>query len=81
MPARRAGPAPQTEGSEAWWVIDYKTHAQPQPGPNGLAQLRPLFAAQLEAYAQVLRNLHGTDAEVRAGLYYPRMNALDWWHV
>jgi len=27
----------------------------------------------------VLRNLHGKDVTVRAGLYYPRIPALDWW--
>jgi len=29
----------------------------------------------------VLRSLHGVDAVIRAGLYYPRMLALDWWEV
>jgi len=42
---------------------------------------RPLFAPQLQAYAQILRNLHGPDATIRAGLYYPRMLLLDWWEL
>jgi len=46
-----------------------------------LAKLRPLFASQLELYARVLRNLHGQGAAVRAGLYYPRMLAFDWWEL
>jgi hypothetical protein len=46
-----------------------------------LARLRPLFAPQLEAYARVLRNLHGEDAIIRAGLYYPRRSLLDWWEI
>ena len=49
----------------------------PPPCPS-CAQL---FAPQLEAYAQVLRNLHGTDAPIRAGLYYPRMILFDWWEI
>jgi hypothetical protein len=41
--------------------------------------LRAIFAPQIETYAEVLRKLHGSDAQVRAGLYYPRMASLDWW--
>jgi len=78
----RAGPVPQSEGHEAWWIVDYKTaHADNLDPAVALAQLRPLFAPQLEAYAQVLRNLHGADAVLRAGLYYPRMLMLDWWEL
>ena len=39
------------------------------------------FAPQLEAYAAILRNLHGKSALFRAALYYPRMSLLDWWEV
>jgi hypothetical protein len=46
-----------------------------------LPKLRPLFAPQLEAYAEVLRNLHGKDSHLCAGLYYPRMLLLDWWEL
>jgi ATP-dependent exoDNAse (exonuclease V) beta subunit len=75
----RAGPAPLSDGNEAWWIVDYKTaHTS---SPEGLAQLRPLFAPQLAAYAQVLRNLHGADAVIRAALYYPRMLLFDWWEL
>jgi ATP-dependent exoDNAse (exonuclease V) beta subunit len=77
----RAGSTPQVSGEDAWWIVDYKTHAGAEDAASGLAQLRPLFAAQLEAYALVLRSLHGVDAVIRAGLYYPRMLALDWWEV
>jgi ATP-dependent exoDNAse (exonuclease V) beta subunit len=78
----RAGLVPQSEGRAAWWVIDYKTAPADDLDPAAaLARLRPLFAPQLEAYAQVLRNLHGEEAVVRAGLYYPRMAMLDWWDV
>jgi ATP-dependent helicase/nuclease subunit A len=46
-----------------------------------LPELRKIFAPQLEAYAEVLRNLHGKDSLIRAGLYYPRMLLFDWWEL
>lgn len=79
----QAGPTPCSAG-DYWWVVDYKT-AQPETAATDpqstLASLRPLFAPQVEAYAEVLRNLHGADAQVRAALYYPRMALLDWWEM
>jgi ATP-dependent exoDNAse (exonuclease V) beta subunit len=78
----RAGLTPLSESQQAWWVIDYKTSYSDNPDPeNALAQFRPLFAPQLEAYAQVLRNLHGDGAVIHVGLYYPRLALLDWWEV
>jgi hypothetical protein len=46
-----------------------------------LQGLRELYAPQLEAYAGILRNLHGGEARLFAGLYYPRMSLLDWWET
>jgi len=78
----RAGPQPQSEGEDCWWIIDYKTaHADNLDPAVALPELRKLFAPQLEAYATILRNLHGQDAILRAGLYYPRMLLLDWWKL
>ena len=78
----RAGLDPQSEGWQAWWIIDYKTaHADNLDPAAALPELRKLFAPQLEAYAQVLRNLHGADTILRAGLYYPRMLMLDSWQI
>jgi ATP-dependent exoDNAse (exonuclease V) beta subunit len=78
----RAGLVPQSEGDDIWWIVDYKTaHADNLDPATALPQLRPLFARQLETYAQVLRNLHGAEAQVRAGLYYPRMMLFDWWQL
>jgi ATP-dependent helicase/nuclease subunit A len=78
----RAGLSPQSEGNEAWWIIDYKTaHAGNLDPALAIGQLRPLFRSQLGAYAQVLRNLHGNEAVIFAGLYYPRMALLDWWEL
>jgi len=46
-----------------------------------LLEWRNRFAAQIETYAKVLRQLHGADARVRGGLYYPRMKQFDWWDL
>jgi hypothetical protein len=43
--------------------------------------MREFFAPQLEAYAAVMRNLHGKDTRICAGLYYPRMLLFDWWEM
>ena len=78
----RAGENPRAEGDRAWWIIDYKTaHGDELNPETRLPELRRLFAPQIEAYAAVLRNLHGGDAEIRAGLYYPRMLQFDWWAI
>jgi len=76
----RAGPTPSSEGNDAWWIVDYKTAQAADPGP-AIAEFRALFAPQLEIYAQILRNLHGAEARICAGLYYPRMLRFDWWEV
>jgi ATP-dependent helicase/nuclease subunit A len=78
----RAGSAPHAQGEDTWWIVDYKTaHAEGLDPESALADLRPLFAPQLETYAQVLRNLHGMEARIHAGLYYPRMLRFDWWEI
>jgi ATP-dependent exoDNAse (exonuclease V) beta subunit len=89
----RAGPTPQSTGDNStWWIVDYKTadyktadYKTAQGGgldpKAALTELRRAFAPQIEAYAKVLRNLHGADVAVRGGLYYPRMVLLDWWEL
>jgi ATP-dependent exoDNAse (exonuclease V) beta subunit len=77
----RAGPTPFAEGENCWWIIDYKTaHAENLAPEAALPELRLLFSPQIEAYAAVLRNLHSS-AQIRVGLYYPRMSILDWWEL
>jgi len=76
----KAGLQAQSEGADAWWVIDYKT-AQADGEAGSLEELRKLFAPQVEAYARVLRNLHGDSLIIRGGLYYPRMIKFDWWEI
>ena len=77
----RAGIEPLSEGSDAWWIIDYKTAHADHPSQASLPQLRKLFAPQLESYAEIVRNLPGKASPIRAGLYYPRMLLLDWWEI
>lgn len=75
----RAGSTPQADGDDCWWIIDYKTARE--SATESLPNLRALFAPQLELYAKVLRNLHGSNAAIRAGIYYPRIPAFDWWEL
>jgi ATP-dependent exoDNAse (exonuclease V) beta subunit len=76
----RAGPKPASEGEDCWWIIDYKTAYADNLAPEAvLPQLREIFAPQVEAYAELLRKLHGSETPIFAGLYYPRMLLLDWW--
>jgi ATP-dependent exoDNAse (exonuclease V) beta subunit len=80
----RAGAAPLTEDGNRWWIVDYKTAYSDDltSGETGaLPRLRALFEPQLQAYAQVLRKLHGDDAQIHAGLYYPRTLLFDWWEI
>jgi ATP-dependent exoDNAse (exonuclease V) beta subunit len=79
----RAGQTPQSsDENSTWWIVDYKTAHETGLDPQAaLPKLRREFAPQIEAYAKVLRNLHGADSSVRGGLYYPRMKLLDWWEL
>ncbi|HET7104362.1 MAG TPA: 3'-5' exonuclease, partial [Terracidiphilus sp.] len=78
----RAAHAPLAEGEDTWWIIDYKTaHEDGLDPSDALPRLRSLFAPQLEIYAAILRNLHGAQAPIHAGLYYPRMAQFDWWQA
>lgn len=78
----KAGATPLSDGDEVWWIIDYKTsHADTTDPAATVAELRTLFAPQLAAYAAVLRGLHGADARVCAGLFYPRISQFDWWDI
>ncbi|MGC2615032.1 MAG: UvrD-helicase domain-containing protein, partial [Terracidiphilus sp.] len=78
----RAGPEPLQSGNNALWIIDYKTaHDEKLDPASMLPAFRTTFAPQLEMYAKVLRNLHSSDLQLRAGLYYPRMSLFDWWEI
>jgi len=78
----RAGNAPQVDGDDTWWIVDYKTAQAGNMDPEqAMREMRPLFAPQIEIYAQVLRNLKGEQLRIHTGLYYPRMLRFDWWTV
>lgn len=78
----RAGLEPLSTGEDALWIVDYKTaHAEGLEPSTALAELRSLFAPQLEAYAAILRRRKRETLPIRAGLYYPRMLAFDWWPI
>lgn len=81
----QAGAAPLSADGNCWWIVDYKTahldDSDKADPASILPRLRSLFAAQLQAYADVLRKLHGDGAQIIAGLYYPRMLLLDWWEI
>jgi ATP-dependent exoDNAse (exonuclease V) beta subunit len=78
----RAGLEPLQSGNDALWIIDYKTsHTESVDPATTLPVFRATFAPQLQMYAAVLRNLHGPELVIRAGLYYPRMSLFDWWEI
>jgi ATP-dependent exoDNAse (exonuclease V) beta subunit len=77
----RSGNTPLSQQGDVWWIVDYKTAHWGDSPKDALPKLRQLFAPQLELYASVLRKLHGPDAPIRAGLFYPRMSQFDWWEV
>ncbi|MGA9587682.1 MAG: UvrD-helicase domain-containing protein [Terracidiphilus sp.] len=78
----RAGLEPRQSGNHALWIIDYKTaHTENIDPSSALPEFRATFEPQLQMYAAVLRNLHGPDLQLRAGLYYPRMSLFDWWEI
>ncbi len=62
------------------WIIDYKTANH---GPSGIEPFleaeRLQYAAQLESYAEMLRLAHGSETQLRLGLYYPFLPRLVWW--
>jgi hypothetical protein len=77
-----AGENPSEQGSGCWWIVDWKTaEAASESGARSLAELRAIFAPQLAAYAALLRRLKGNTMPIRAGLYYPRLRAFDFWPV
>jgi ATP-dependent exoDNAse (exonuclease V) beta subunit len=78
----RAGLEPLQPGNDAAWIIDYKTaQAGSLDAKSALAGFRSTYGPQLEAYAEVLRNLYDRRIPLRAGLYFPRMSLFDWWEI
>jgi len=76
----RAGAKPLEEGSEYLWIVDYKMSSPAGSSVEDfLSQQRAIYSSQLTRYGRALRGVHGEDAPLRLGLYYPRVGVLDWW--
>jgi hypothetical protein len=81
------------QNEPVWWIIDYKTsHAAGANLAEEVGRRRFLEAhrqqhiGQLAAYAQMLRNLRGSgvaerELNIRAGIYYPRLQLFDFWET
>jgi hypothetical protein len=91
--ASYAGTTGTAASHPVWWIIDYKTsHAAGVDLSSEIERQAFLEAhreqhiGQLAAYAQVLRSLRGgglgaTALEIRAGIYYPRIQQFDFWEA
>ena len=78
----RAGLEPLQPGNNALWIVDYKTaHVDSLDAQSTLPAFRETYGPQLRAYAGVLRHLYGSEVQLRAGLYFPRMSLFDWWQI
>jgi hypothetical protein len=77
----KAGPVPQSAGSEFLWIVDYKTSAHGAGGIDTFLQRqREAYAAQLETYARLLAPaMQVAPMNVRVGLYFPAIARLLWW--
>ncbi len=75
-----AGPEPFLDDASCLWIIDYKTANH---GPSGIEEFldaeKLQYVAQLEGYAEILRLVHGSETQLRLGLYYPFLPRLIWW--
>ena len=75
----RAGREPLAVGDECLWIVDYKTTTHGLEGLEAfLLGERAKYAAQMEAYARVMRG-DARVGEIRVGLYYPMLPRLIWW--
>jgi ATP-dependent helicase/nuclease subunit A len=78
----RAGAEPLLEGSEYFWVVDYKTALYSGNDVAGfLSQQREVYEPQLLSYGRALRMLHGNGLQLRFGLYFPRIRRLEYWEA
>jgi len=87
--------AAATPDDSGWWIIDYKTTdavgtnlAETTERERFLSAHWEQHVQQLEAYAEVLRGLHGGGdskgrdrLKVTAGIFYPRLRLLDFREV
>ena len=85
-------PTPASALQPAWWIIDYKTSHPSGADLQNLAERQSFLSThrqqhlgQLAAYAQALRSLreqhNGETVRIRAGIFYPRLQILDYWEA
>jgi ATP-dependent helicase/nuclease subunit A len=76
----RAGATPCSTGETHLWIVDYKTARHGVSGIDAFLQSeKEKYLGQLEAYAAVMRKVHGEDTPLRLALYYPLLTRLVWW--
>jgi ATP-dependent helicase/nuclease subunit A len=74
-----AGQRPLDAGNGYLWIIDYKTATHGREGVEEFFEgERRKYAAQMEAYARVIRD-RVEAGRLRLGLYYPMLQRLVWW--
>jgi ATP-dependent helicase/nuclease subunit A len=76
----RAGAEPRSKEETHLWIVDYKTARHGASGLDAfLQEEKEKYLGQLEAYASVMRKVHGEDILLRMALYYPLLPRLVWW--
>jgi ATP-dependent exoDNAse (exonuclease V) beta subunit len=76
----RAGATPCSAEETHLWIVDYKTARHGASGLDTfLESEKEKYLHQLEAYAVVMRKVHGEDQPLRLALYYPLLTRLVWW--
>jgi len=70
-----AGASPGAQGSECFWIVDYKTGSHGAEGVDAfLEREHARYLGQMEDYARA-RGM----TQVRVGLWYPMLGRLIWW--
>jgi ATP-dependent exoDNAse (exonuclease V) beta subunit len=76
----RAGATPCAAEETHLWIVDYKTARHGASGLDAFLEgEKEKYLHQLEAYAAVMRKVHGEDQPLRLALYYPLLTRLVWW--
>ncbi|MBB5065482.1 exodeoxyribonuclease V subunit beta [Granulicella mallensis] len=74
------GTTPLSVGSEALWIVDFKTTEQGSRSAERFAEdERAKYSPQMESYAAVCRLLTDADRQIMLGLYYPLIPRLIHW--
>jgi ATP-dependent exoDNAse (exonuclease V) beta subunit len=76
----RAGATPCSMEETHLWIVDYKTARHGATGLDAfLESEKEKYLHQLEAYAGIMRKVHGENQPLRLALYYPLLTRLVWW--